>query len=160
MNPAQFHLIINHFPILGVLFGLLLLIVALISNNRTIRFTALWTLFIATLTASPTNYSGEQAEELVEHLAGVSHDLIHEHEEKAEFALPFIIALGLLALLAIILEWRKIKIANLVSILVLGFGIFVMYLLYQVGHTGGEIRHPEIRANFKSEKHQDKEHDE
>jgi uncharacterized membrane protein len=148
MNGAHYHLLINHFPILGTLFGLILLSIGLIRANHTLLQTALLTLFIASILVAPTNATGEQAEEIVEQY-GVSHKIIHEHEEKAESALPFTMALGLLALLAYILDLRKVSWAKWLNFGVLALGIFAMYLLYQVGNSGGEIRHNEIRKDAK-----------
>ena len=146
---AHFHLLVNHFPILGIFFGLILAILALILQNRTLRFTALGFLLFSSLTFLPSNATGEQAEEQIEHLDGVSHTLIHEHEEKAESALPFAIIVGVLAIIGIILEAKKHKLPQALLLVNILMALWLMYLLAQVATSGGEIRHPEIRKDFK-----------
>ena len=36
MNAAHLHLIVNHIPVMGVLFGLIFLLVAMVGRNKTL----------------------------------------------------------------------------------------------------------------------------
>lgn len=148
MNAAHLHLLVNHLPILGILFGLFVLIAGLLLNQTLIRRVALVGLIVAGVSALPANKTGEEAEEIVEHLEGVSHDLIHEHEEKAE---AFLLVAGGLALLSAVGLWAELKNhaqRKMLNYLVLAVAAGAMFMAAGVGNSGGEIRHPEIRKDF------------
>ncbi|MFC7671286.1 hypothetical protein ACFQT0_30695 [Hymenobacter humi] len=85
MNQAHWHLLLNHAPILGSLFGLVLLLLAVALRLQPVLLrTGLVTLIVAALLTIPTQLTGDGAEEVVEDQPGVSEPLIHEHEEAAE----------------------------------------------------------------------------
>ncbi len=90
MNDAHLHLLFNHYPIIGTLFGVLFLGYGLFAKNKSILHAGLLLLFLMALLAIPTQLTGEGAEEIVEEL-GVDHDVIHAHEEAAELAFWFMI---------------------------------------------------------------------
>jgi len=146
MNEAHFHLLVNHFPITGTILGLLTLGFGLLFKNETVIKTSLFLIAFTSLLAIPSLLSGEGAEEAIEDLTGVSHDLIHEHEEKGELFLKFSIALAILSLVSIwsITKQKKFKAAILW--VTLGFGLATAFLATQVGISGGHIRHPEIES--------------
>ena len=84
---AYLHLLSNHVPILGSLFGILLLVVALIKPNLKTTLSAYLILLVSGIGGIVTYFTGEPAEESIEHVPGISHKLIHVHEEMAENAL-------------------------------------------------------------------------
>ena len=147
MNEAQVHLLLNHFPIIGTLFGVLFLAYGLFAKNKSILHAGLLVLFLMALLAIPTLLSGEGAEEIVERL-GVDHEVIHAHEEAAGLAIWFMSALGLLALATLLISLRTsgreaVLRGLYVATLVLSVAVFVM--MARVGSLGGEIRHTEVR---------------
>ena len=151
MNAAYTHLLLNHIPILGTLFGVVLLIVGIIRKNNALSQAALITFILAAVVVLPVDWSGEEAEEIVEEIAGVSHEVIHEHEEVAELAVKAMLGLGVLALITLILGSWHVKIGRALRFitLLLSFGVF--FLMFRAGNTGGEIRHPEIKSDFQSD---------
>ena len=90
--------------------------------------------------------TGEGAEEIVEEL-GISHDIIHEHEELAETFMKILYGLGILSILGLIANLKKHSKAAIVSYVVLVLAIGSAILSKNVGTSGGEIRHTEIREN-------------
>ncbi|MEM9674695.1 MAG: hypothetical protein AAF992_19025, partial [Bacteroidota bacterium] len=68
MNDAQIHLALNHFPILGTLFGTVILGFGVFRKNKSLLDTGLIILFLMTLITIPVYISGEGAEEIVEEL--------------------------------------------------------------------------------------------
>lgn len=89
--------------------------------------------------------SGEEAEEVVEKLAGVSETYIESHEEAAEtFALLSYI-LGGISLFGLWASFTKKSFANIVSIVTIIFALITLFFAQRTGTTGGEIRHSEIR---------------
>jgi uncharacterized membrane protein len=147
MNPAHFHLLLNHLPILGTLFALILLLFGLMARNRTLIHTGLITAMVSAVFTFPVVASGEGAEEIVEKM-GIDHKIIHEHEEIAETAALLNYFLGVLALISLILSWANKKIANYLNIITLAYGCVVFAFMVQAGNSGGQISHPEIRKSF------------
>jgi hypothetical protein len=93
----------------------------------------------------PAYFSGEQAEDVVEHLAGVEHDRIEEHEDSGRWAA---IAAGALALLAGALLWAFRAPRALPGWAVgvtLVLALIVGAVMARTATLGGEIRHEEIR---------------
>lgn len=164
MNDAHLHLLINHFPIIGLIIGTLILLSGIVFRSVVTRKVAYVVLFFACVFAIPTNGSGEGAEEVVEHMPTMTeegHHLIHEHEEKAEFFMPFAWSIMFLSLISLFLDWKKKKVAIYLAILTLGVSIAASYIVREVGTSGGEISHPEIRKNFKVSEHEEhEEHEE
>ena len=147
MDEAHLHLLLNHFPIIGTLFGVLFLAYGLLAKNKSLLHAGLFVLFLMALLAIPTQLTGEGAEEAVERL-GVDHDVIHEHEEAAELAIWFMVGLGLLSLATLLISRRTsgrdtVLRGLYVATLVLSVVVFVM--MARVGNLGGEIRHTEVR---------------
>ncbi len=145
MTDAHWHLVFNHMPIMGAFFGLLILAAGIFLKQPIIRKTAYCVLIFSSLLTLPAFFTGEGAEEMIEELPGVSHHLIHEHEESAEFALWLSEILGILAFVALYFEQTKHKLAGTLSIVTLIFNLGTFVSMSLVGNSGGEIRHPEIR---------------
>jgi uncharacterized membrane protein len=161
MNEAHVHLVTNHLPILIPLIALVVLLIGLISKSDAVKRTAYFLFILGAISTFPAFESGEEAEEIVEHMAGVSHDLIHEHEEKAELFMILSYILGALSLVGLWANWKKKKFAPMVSYITILFSVVVLYVAKETGTTGGEIRHPEIRSTFKKAPESKKEeHDE
>lgn len=145
MNDAHLHLALNHFPILGTLFGTILLGLGVFGKNKSFLNAGLITLFVIAVITIPAYISGEGAEEIVEEL-GVDHDIIHEHEEAAETAVLLMDALGLLALVSFFFSRKTFnRPARILTIVTFVLGLIVFGLMLRVGGSGGEIRHTEIR---------------
>lgn len=145
MNAAHIHLAINHLPVMGSLFALIFLIVALILKSTDLKRAALLIVFLVGLGALPAYFSGEGAEEIVEDQAGISESLIHEHEEAAEFALIVALiaaAAGLGGFIAARQRENLLKPALLVALLLTAGNCLVMA---RTANLGGRIAHPEIR---------------
>lgn len=149
MNTAHFHLVINHLPIFGLLIGILTLVAGLLLKKAEVKLTALGILIFSAIASIFAFYSGEGAEEVVEHIAGISKSLIHDHEELAESFFTFTLIIGAIAIVAFIAEIKKWKFARYLIILVLILSISDIVLAKFVGTSGGEIRHTEIRSDSK-----------
>ncbi|MBC6608826.1 hypothetical protein H8B13_18530 [Hymenobacter sp. BT188] len=160
MNPAHWHLLINHVPILGSLFGLLLLLLAVVLRTQPVLLrTGLATLLVAALLTIPTQVSGDGAEETVEDLPGVSEALIHAHEEAAELSFWVMEATGVLALISLLLLARGHTRAGLVTYLTLAGALASFGLLARTGYLGGQIMHPEARSTFGTAGGEPEDHD-
>jgi uncharacterized membrane protein len=151
MNAAHQHLLINHFPIIALMLGVLVMLIGILAKSSVTRRVALLLFLVAGITSLVSMSTGEGAEEIVEHLPAADHDLIHEHEEHAESLMPFMWGIMFLSLIALFLEWKQKSMAMIASITVLLVGMIASYFAREVGTSGGEIAHPEIRKGFKVE---------
>jgi glucan phosphoethanolaminetransferase (alkaline phosphatase superfamily) len=149
MNGAYLHILLNHFPIMSLLFGIIFLIISSLTANKNARIFALYLFAGAGLMTLATFLTGEPAEDIVERLPNVSRYFIHEHEEFAEKAVWLIYVTALFSLWQIfflrshkglkeLAAWR-IKLLYLISFLSLA----------AIGWTnklGGKVSHPEFRS--------------
>lgn len=145
MNITHLHLLTNHLPILGGLFGMLILGYGLLRKNRSLITAGLVTFVLTGISALFPYFTGETAEEAVEGLAGVSHNMLEQHEEAASIALGLTLFLGALSLIYLLLEKRLKNWKPTWSFVPLIVSIFVFASMARVGYLGGQIRHSEIR---------------
>lgn len=148
VNPAHWHLLLNHFPIILSVVGTLFLVLSMTFKKSNLTAAALLLLILGAISAIAANYTGEGAEEVVEEIAGVSHQSIHTHEEAAETGLKIILFTGLIAAFTGIARLKFPKSVNFMLILTLVAGLASSGYMGYVGLTGGEIRHSEIRGDF------------
>ena len=146
MNDAHLHMVFNHFPIIGLFFGIGILAFGIIKKQTILVNTAYVIFIFCMIMAKATMMTGEGAEEIVEEL-GVSHEIIHEHEELAETFMKVLYGLGILSILGLVVNLKKHSKAAIVSYVVLVLAIGSAILSKNVGTSGGEIRHTEIREN-------------
>lgn len=142
MNATHLHLILTHVPILGVLFGTLLLGWSLLRRSEELQRLALVLFVLCGLAVVPVFQTGEPAEETVEHLAGVSEATVERHEESAETTLVLTELLAAAALGLLIFRRRPTQLVAGVLLL----GLLASASLAWTGSLGGEIRHTEIAA--------------
>ncbi|NGY36983.1 hypothetical protein FQU23_005590 [Flavobacterium sp. XN-5] len=147
MNDAHLHLMVNHFPIIGTIFGIGILIAGLVLKNNALKNTAYILFIVAALFAALSMNTGEGAEELVEDMPNIGKKIIHEHEELAEKLALLLYATGIFSLLSIYTSSKNHKLAIIASYITLFLAIGAAVLGSSVGTSGGEIRHTEIRDN-------------
>lgn len=146
MNSAHLHLLVNHLPILGTLFGILTLLAGIVLKNPSIKRTALGALAFSAVFAAIAFSTGEGAEEAVEGLPGVGEALISRHEEIADLFLGGSIIVGAISLLTFLADVLGWKLTRALYVLTLAAAAGTMVLAQKTGTSGGEIRHSEIRA--------------
>lgn len=145
MNDAHLHMLVNHFPIIGSIFGLGILITGLTLRNDILKNTAYVLFIISAVFGFFSMSTGEGAEGLVEEMESVGHHIIHEHEEIAEKFILVMYATGIFSILSLITSIKKHKLAKICAIITLILAIAAVVLAKNVGTTGGEVRHTEIR---------------
>ena len=147
MNDAHLHMVVNHFPIIGTIFGFGILVVSLILKNKTLQNTSYVLFIVAAIFGALSMSTGEGAEELVEDMPNIGKQIIHEHEELAEKLAVLLYVLAVLSLAGLYLNFKKHSKAKPLSFLILSVVTVGLFLVQKVGTSGGEIRHTEIRAN-------------
>ena len=164
MNGAQLHLMLNHLPVMGALFSLLLLGWSLIRRSTEIQKLALGVALLAGLSSVPVYLTGEPAEEVIEHTAGVDEAYIEEHESMGKFALWCGGALGVAAGAALAAGVKNPRWLSAGTAITLLASVLVFGVMGYTAHLGGQIRHPEIRDGgmqaTPSEPHENEAHEE
>ena len=160
MNDAHFHLVVNHLPIIIPIVSLIVLVIGLLIKSEAVQRTSYLLFMITGITTVLAFSSGEGAEEMAENLPGVTEYLMHEHEEKAELFSLMSYVLSFVSLLALLANWKQNKFSKWLLIIVSTLAILVIIVGREVGTTGGEIRHTEIRKNTKNPPIRSEERDE
>jgi uncharacterized membrane protein len=151
-NLAHIHLLLNHFPTIGMIIGLGLLLLALFSRSEDLKKASLLIFVGISLITIPTYVSGNAAQEAICvgkadapcADANVSKASIQTHEAAAMIAFAFMEITGAFAWLGL-WQYRRMKHAaawNIASVLLLAIVTFA--LMSRAANIGGEIRHPEI----------------
>jgi uncharacterized membrane protein len=149
MNGAHWHLVVNHLPIIFPIVGIMVMVTGLISKSEIIKRTAFMIFMFGALAAIAAMSSGENAEEIVENISGVTENYIKSHEETAEIFAVLSYILGAISLIGIWANFKQKSFSNIITIGTILFAIVVLFYAKQTGTTGGEIRHTEIRSDYK-----------
>ena len=147
MNDAHLHMVVIHFPIIGTIFGLGILITGIVMKNTVIKNVAYVLFVIAAIFGLVSMSTGEGAEEIAENLPSVTDQIIHEHEEMAEKLALVLYILGGVSLVGLFMNVKNHAKASLVSYIAFLIALVGVFLGKQTGTTGGEVRHTEIREN-------------
>jgi hypothetical protein len=147
MSAAHLHLALNHIPVLGTLFGTVLLAYGLWRGHETVQNLSLGLLVVVGAVAVAVYWTGEPAEEIVEGVAGVSHDAIEAHERWGGYAVLASIGTGLASLGALLYGRSRRTLASWTAPLVLVLSLFTTGVMAYTANLGGKIHHPELRAN-------------
>jgi uncharacterized membrane protein len=146
VNAAHAHLLLNHLPVLGTAFGVLLLLVAFARKSDELKRVALGVFVAAALSAVAAYFTGESAEDTVERLPGISKAMMHEHEDAAEGAAVALGILGTVSLAGLVRFRRTARVPNWMSVSSLVLAVVVAVLMARTASLGGRIHHPEIRS--------------
>lgn len=156
MDPAHAHLVLNHFPLIGIIFALGIGGYALFRKKQPVLRVAFWLLVVSGAMALPTFLSGESAEDVVE-AYNADDRFMEAHEDAGKLAAILTGVLGGLALIGLVVYWKR-DIGRPYAMLVLVAAVVAAGFLANAANIGGKIMHPEIRSgtalapgNFESE---------
>lgn len=145
MDATHLHLVLTHFPIIGTIIGVFILAYGYFFKNESITKVALITFVVMSILTIPVFLTGEEAAETVENIAGISENIIEEHEELAEKAIWLMGFLGVLSLFSLWAMIKKMSFSRTITLITFAVSIATFALFAQVGNLGGQIRHSEIR---------------
>jgi uncharacterized membrane protein len=142
VNLAHLHLLLNHVPTVGFAVGIGLFLAGLFRQSGDLRRIGLETLYIVALLAIPAYLTGNAAHfALQTRGAELAGDVIAAHQDAAMLALILMEITGAVAWFAL---WR-FRQWTVPAVLVLSLVTFG--LMARAASIGGEIGHPEIRAD-------------
>jgi uncharacterized membrane protein len=145
MIPVQQHLLLNHLPIISVIFGSLILFIGMLFHLKQVKIVGLAMFIFSAILFFPTMYTGGKAEHLVGDQPGVARYLIEEHEEiaeRTELIVDLLAAMALITLLSIATDKKISKWLIRVTLII---SFISIYFVIQTGHSGGQIRRPDLR---------------
>jgi uncharacterized membrane protein len=147
LNSAHLHLLITHLPVLGDLFGLLMLLIALAKGDRDLKRISLFVFMISAMAAVPTYLTGRTASTfLMKLMPGMSMDAGDQHAEVAVIALAVGCVLGIVALAGLLVYRQANRTPTWFTGLVLVLALLTTAVMTWTANLGGKIRHVEIQS--------------
>lgn len=151
-NISHLHLLINHFPTVGLTVAFALLVISILSDSEamkhdTMRPTAFGVLFGIAVMTLPVFTTGLAAEGAIEKLPGISKAAMDAHENSALLAFVVLELAGACAWFGL-WRWRRTnRIPPGVTILTFILSAVSLGFMTIAASIGGGIRHPEILAD-------------
>jgi uncharacterized membrane protein len=146
MTETHIHLLINHMPVFGSVFGAIVLAIGIWSKSTTAKLAAYVVFLLSAIGGAVAYLTGESAEETVEHIPGIAEKMIEQHETVAGYALVALIVLGVMAVLSTVMTVLKPTTAHVFAWITLLISLIVFGLVARTGYLGGQIRHTEVNG--------------
>jgi hypothetical protein len=153
MNEAHYHLVVNHFPIIGTIFGTGILIAGMIAKSNAVKNVSYVIFIVAAIFAFLSLRTGGPAAGVVKGMPGITKEIIRQHAEVANKLAWSLYLLSVLSIAGLYTNIKNHSKAGLFSFLTLIFGFLAVFFAQHVGTSGGEIRHTEIRKDYKAVDH-------
>ena len=146
MDWIQIHLALNHVPIIGLPILVLLLIAGWWRQSDDLIRSSLWSVTLLAGAAIAIKFTGDFAAEQSPGQFTPVKEFVSRHEEASDQATTGVFLVGLAAVLALFLarQGRRVRAWSIGLVVLLGLLTELLYA--RVGHTGGQISHPELRA--------------
>jgi len=143
-NWPHIHLMLNHGPVFGTVFGLLLLGGGYAFRSNDIKKAALVTFAAVGILSVISYLTGEEAEDALEGAPFVSVHFIEHHHLVATFAMGTSVLLGLFTVYVLFISAGSDMPKGL-GMAVLAGGLIVCALMAWTADYGGLIHHQELR---------------
>jgi uncharacterized membrane protein len=148
INVAHLHLLLNHVPTVGSVVALGLLLLAIIRQNEHLKHAGLEVLFAIAVVTLVAYMSGVGAHQKLRDQPGVSENAIRVHQDAALAGFTVLEFAGFAAWIAL---WQTRRrggaVPGLVPVVTV-LTVVSLALMARAANLGGEIRHPEIRADL------------
>jgi hypothetical protein len=148
MNLAHLHLLLNHVPTVGSAVALGLLLLALLRRDEPLKHVGLEVLFVIALVTLPAYMSGNAAHREMRDRPGLSDNAIRVHQDAALAGFAVTEFAGFIAWIALWQSRRRGRSAPGLVPAVTLLTIVALALMARAANLGGEIGHPEIRADL------------
>lgn len=147
VNWAHVHLMINHFPVIGIFLAIPLLLYGVQAKSEEIKKTGLGAFVLLALLTIPVYFTGEAAGDFIKNknLPGVTEGVIGSHEEAADLSLTLMETLGIASLAGLFFARRSGAVPKWLIVVVLIMSLATAVVTGYTANLGGQIRHTEIR---------------
>jgi uncharacterized membrane protein len=152
MDWPYLHALVNHFPIVLSVVATTVLLIALITNRRTIWVYATVTLTFAGLAAYPAFLTGDQAAHALRGVWYIDRAVVREHDQAAGFALTSLLITGVASAYV---WWRLMRrdvqilpprwlriVTTLIALWSLGVVVRTSYLGGKIVHENPKLDQP------------------
>ena len=147
MNYAHLHLLVNHLPVIGPMFGLGLFAFALWRGSNELIKASLGVFVVVGAVAIGVYFTGDPAAHEIRNLPDYSREITNRHEDAALIATIVTGVLGAVALW-ILYAFRGRPVSKGAARLGFLCGIIVAGLMAYAALLGGQVRHTEIRPGY------------
>ncbi len=148
MTDAHYHLVVNHFPIVGTIFGIGILIAGMLLKSNSVKNVSYVIFIISAIFAFLSLKTGGAAAGVVKGMPDITKEIISEHAKVANNLAYTLYALALLSLVGLYTNIKNHSKAGLFSFLIFIVSLLAVFFAQHVGTSGGEIRHTEIREDY------------
>ena len=145
INGAHLHLMVNHFPVVGIIFIILLFLYGIARGSDEIKKVSLGAFVLLAFMTVLVFLTGDGAEKVVKNLPGVTEAFIGRHEEMADLSLVMIVILGITCGSGLFIFRRSAVFPKWFIALVLILAFSASAVVGVTANLGGQIRHTEIR---------------
>ena len=148
VNLAHLHLLLNHVPTVGSVVALGLLLLALVRRDEHLKHAGLEVLFVIAVLTLPVYMSGVAAHQKLRDQPEVSDNAIRVHQDAALAGFTVTEFAGFVAWIALWQSRRRGRAARGLVPAATVLTVVALALMARAANLGGEIRHPEIRADL------------
>lgn len=149
MTDAHYHLVVNHFPIIGTILAVGILIAGMLLKNNSVKNVSYVIFIVSAIFAYLSLKTGGPAAGAVKGMPDITKEIISEHAKVANNLAYTLYALAILSMLGLYTNIKNHNKADLFSFLAFIVSLLAVFFAQHVGTSGGEIRHTEIRKDYK-----------
>lgn len=146
MNWVHLHLALNHIPVLGTLFVIMMLATALIKRSEELKRISLAWFVALTIISIPIKFTGDFAHEAVAESDWLSASGVAAHEQSADQATTGMFLLGLVSAFGLFQGRGQRPISGWVVGTTMFLTLVTFALMARTANLGGQLRHEEIRS--------------
>jgi hypothetical protein len=146
-KPEYLHVILNHFPLTGLMVAVVGLVLALFWRARGARVIALVLIAFCSASALPVYLTGKSGYRNVRRIADdQGMDRLDEHLDRAEAWAWVYIPVFSLAVAALCIPERNLRLRSGLMFLTLASAAAAIGVGFYIAEVGGQVRHPEFRV--------------
>jgi hypothetical protein len=145
-QPEYIHILLNHFPVVGLLISVISLIAAVLLNKPAAIFISLGIVALCAFMVWPVSYYGEAGYDRVYSMADrVGDAYLKKHRDLADDWMWLFYLTGAASVIAIISGYKKPNQFRFLSGLVIIFALASLVAGAVIAEVGGGVRHEEFR---------------
>jgi len=149
-NSAHLHLLLNHFPVIGMAIVALFFLNGFLRKSDDIKHFSLWMIFLISIITIGVFITGNNAEGIVKGMEGVIEENIDPHQQFATYSFIAMEITGAFALAGLLLFRKPKTIPMIYSLIILLFIAIVLGMMIYTSNLGGKITHFELMEKGKS----------